>query len=197
MQFWKNCHECNSHAKLISSTTCIYSLFPCGLCISCFLVHFPQKMKVSFWKKLSSLTFLILIRLPPLSPRLIFSFTFLSLILFCFSRRRPPCRWRFARLLSLWRLPVIGRTCLARQWLLPWTPASSDRLVQPTNDPPPAGPPTPPPHPPSGARALGGGSRSRRRCAGEPSWRARSQRKTVLYLLLPLSTSAWKTQYLK
>lgn len=72
-------------------------------------------------------------------------------------------------LLSLWRLPVIGRTCLARRWLLPWTPASSDRLVQLTRGPPRAGPPTLPPHRPSGARAAGGGSPSRRRGAGGPS----------------------------
>lgn len=102
----------------------------------------------------------------------------------CFTSLLPPPHWQ---------LLLIGRTFLALQWLLLWTPASWDRPVQLTAAPPPGGPPAPPPR--SGARAPRGGSPSRRRDTANPSWRARSQHEAVLYLLS--STAASKTQYLR
>lgn len=70
------------------------------------------------------------------------------------------------------------RTCLARQWLHPWTPASWDQPAQPTADPHHAGPLTLPPPPPSGARPQRGGALSHRQGPGASSRRMRSQRET-------------------
>lgn len=92
---------------------------------------------------------------------------------------------------SLWRLLVVSRTCLALRWLHPWTPASWDRPARPTADPLRAGLPAPPL--PSGARAQGGGLAFHRRATGRPSWRARSRREDILYLHLSLK----KIQYLR
>lgn len=102
---------------------------------------------------------------------------------FLFSSVANGCRRPVA---PLWQLLVVGRTCLALRWLRLWIPASWDRRARPTADLPRAGPHAPPPPPQSGARARRGGSPSRRRDTGRPSWRVRSRRKAVLYLLLHL-----------